>query len=82
LLTQVQDRALVIPASAVQDIDGRPTVFVETQPGRFEPRGVTSEASGGDAVIRAGLREGERVAARGSYFLKGRLVQAREGEGK
>ena len=82
LLAHAQDRALVVPASAVQDLDGRSTVFVETQPGRFEPRAVTSEILGGDAVIRDGLREGERVAAQGSYFLKGRLVQAREGEAK
>lgn len=72
-------RQLTIPASAVQEIDGRATVFVQSANGDFTPRNVDAEIRGAQAIIRDGLKAGDKVAARGSYFLKGRLVQDREG---
>lgn len=73
-------RELAIPASAVQEVDGRSTVFLETKAGEFTPRPVEVEMRGAQAIVRAGLKAGDRVAAKGSYFLKGRLVQDREGQ--
>jgi len=79
-LVRGEERVLTVPASAIQDIDGKQTVFVESQAGRFEPRRVVAEIRTNEALVRVGLREGDRVATQGSYFLKGHLVQAREGQ--
>jgi cobalt-zinc-cadmium efflux system membrane fusion protein len=64
---------VAIPRSAVQSVDGRPVVFVETEDG-FEPRPV-SLGRQGEALVEAlsGLAPGERYAARGSFLLKAEL---------
>ncbi|MBM3763370.1 MAG: HlyD family efflux transporter periplasmic adaptor subunit [Acidobacteria bacterium] len=67
--------SLVVPESALQVVDGKTTVFVESAPGKFFPRSIEAQVINGRAVILAGLKEGERVAANGSYFLKGQLLR-------
>lgn len=76
-LPSVARRFLAVPSGAVQEIDGKSTVFVESG-GQFMPRVVDSEIQGQWAVIRQGLREGERVASSGAVFLKGKLVLKNE----
>ena len=66
---------LIVPESALQTIDGKTTVFVESAPGKFLPRTVEAQVQNGRAVILSGLKEGERVAATGSYFLKGQFLR-------
>lgn len=66
---------LSVPEAAVQMIEGKQTVFVEKSPGKFIPRSVEARIEDGRAVILSGLTEGERVAANGSYFLKGQLLR-------
>ena len=66
--------ALVIPESAIQTIDGKPTVFVESG-GKFLPREVSATIQDGKAIVQSGLKQGERVATSGSYYLKGQLVR-------
>ncbi len=64
---------LAMPAGAVQSVDGRPTVFVETagEPGVFEPRAVRTGTPAGDRIpIESGLRPGDRVAVSGAFVLK------------
>ncbi len=72
-------RVVVIPASAVQEVDGRQVVFVEDAQKRFVSRPVQASISGGVATIQQGLKAGERVAAQGSYMIKGYAAQ-RAGE--
>ena len=61
---------VTVPAEAVIDTGDRRYVFVETAPGRFEPRVVTvGERSGDRAEILAGVTEGERVASSGNFFI-------------
>jgi RND family efflux transporter MFP subunit len=67
--------ALILPESAIQTVEGKSTVFVESAPGKFSPRTVEVLVQNGKAVILSGLKEGERVAASGSYFLKGQLLR-------
>lgn len=67
--------ALSVPEAAVQMIAGKQTVFVESLPGKFVPRSIEARIEGGRAVVLSGLTEGERVAAKGSYFLKGQLLR-------
>jgi membrane fusion protein, heavy metal efflux system len=66
---------LVIPESALQVVDGKTTVFVESTPGKFLPRTIEAQVINGRALIVSGLKEGERVASNGSYFLKGQLLR-------
>jgi cobalt-zinc-cadmium efflux system membrane fusion protein len=68
------DRAssvLAVPDSSIQQIVGKPVVFVRKSAKEFEKRDVqTGIASGGYTEIRSGLKEGELVASRGSFVVK------------
>lgn len=69
---------LAVPVSAVQRIEGKTAVFVK-RPGAeagFERRAVELGMSGGDLVeVRAGLNEGDVVAAKGAFLLKSELLR-------
>lgn len=65
-----QADSLVVPAGAVIDTGNRRVVWVETKPGVFIPRDVTTGVrSGGNLQILSGLKPGEKVAATGSYLI-------------
>jgi len=69
-------RVLAVPSAAVQEIDGKPLVFVQGGTGAFERRDVViGGESDGLVEVRSGLREGERVAAAGSFLLKSELLK-------
>lgn len=71
---------VVIPADAVQSVDGRDTVFVRTREG-FEPRPVVvGRRSGARAVVTDGLRPGETVAGRNAFLLKAELAKGEAGD--
>lgn len=71
------ERGLFIAQTAIQDLNGQPTVFVETRPGRFEPRPVeTGRALDRLVEIRRGLAAGERVVTEGSFVLKSHLLKS------
>ena len=78
--------AVVVPARAIQDIDGVPTVFVRVDEERFQPRPVRVGASFGDQVeIVSGLKQADAVVTEGALMLKSKLklrVEAEEGEEK
>lgn len=68
---------LFIAQTAIQDLNGQPTVFVETRPGRLEPRPVeTGRALDRLVEIRRGLAAGERVVTEGSFVLKSHLLKS------
>jgi len=72
---------LVIPREAVQTVEGSTIVFLETGPGRFEPVPVTvGTAYDGLLEVTSGLQEGDRIAARGAFTLKGELLKDELGE--
>ncbi len=61
---------LAVPASAVIDTGMRKIVFVEAEPGRFEPRAVKTGALAGDVLeVVAGLAEGDSVAVSAQFLL-------------
>lgn len=73
--------ALYVPQEAVQEVGGRPSVFVQTARGRFEARPIrTGHTLDGYVEAASGLREGEEIAARGSFVLKSQLMKGTLGE--
>lgn len=71
---------VVVPAAALQSVNGKISVFVAEAGGRFVLRPVTTGADADGLVeITAGLKEGERVAVNGSFVLKAELGKEPEG---
>ncbi|MGE5361802.1 MAG: efflux RND transporter periplasmic adaptor subunit [Bacteroidales bacterium] len=61
---------VVVPDTALVDTGTRQVVFVQTGPGRFEPRDVQAGLrSDGQVVLRSGLKAGEQVAAAANFLL-------------
>lgn len=84
-LIQVGRRqALAIPESAVQVIKGNPMVFV-AKPGEertFTPVEVKlGDRSNGLVEILSGVKDGDKVAVKGSFTLKSELSKGELGEG-
>ena len=68
---------VVVPEAAVQEMDGKPHVFVAGEKGRFEKRAVALGAtSDGLVEVRSGVAAGEKVATAGSFLLKSQLLSA------
>ena len=71
--TSDQSTALIVPAEAVQSVEGRNVVFVKTKSG-FRARPVTTGAkSGGRIEIVDGLKAGEQIAGKNAFLLKSEL---------
>lgn len=66
--------AIAVPVTAVLETGKRRVVWVEKEPGMFEPREVNVGTRVGDRFqILAGLRAGEKVAASGGYMIDSEL---------
>jgi membrane fusion protein, heavy metal efflux system len=71
--TTTDRHVVTIPRSAVQTVGSRQVVYVATpsHAGTFVERDVRLGESSGDVVeVLAGLRPGDRVASKGSFFLR------------
>ena len=68
--------AVVVPKTAVIDVENQPTVFVQ-QAERWEPRPVKLGRKDSDSVeILKGLKSGERYVSRGGFVLKAQLQKS------
>jgi cobalt-zinc-cadmium efflux system membrane fusion protein len=67
---------LAVPSAAIQEIEGKPFVFVKTEAGSYERRDIAvgPEAEGW-VEVRSGLKEGEAVATTGSFLLKSEMLK-------
>ncbi|MCC6796813.1 MAG: efflux RND transporter periplasmic adaptor subunit [Candidatus Hydrogenedentes bacterium] len=73
---------LSVPATAIQDVDGRPVVFRKLEDDLYETRPVEIGASdGGNVLVLAGLDASYSVVTQGSYVVKSELLKARLGAG-
>jgi cobalt-zinc-cadmium efflux system membrane fusion protein len=69
-------RVLVVPARAVQAMEGETVVFVRTGVDRFVRRSVTTGPEiDGEVEIVSGLNEGDVVATAGAFLLKSQLLK-------
>ena len=79
--TGVQRQTLMIPASAVQQVDNESVVFVKTDEHKFEKREVElGPQSDGWVEVREGVKEGEKVVTAGAFMLKSHLKKEEFGE--
>ncbi len=73
--TSMKLATLSVPADAIQDIDGKPTVFVRTSLSQFSARQVETGSSGdGRIEIVRGLKAGEPVVSKGAFAVKSVLL--------
>lgn len=71
--------AIVLPEEAVQQVEGRDVVFVQTE-GGFQAVPVTAgQRTGGRVEILEGLRPGLTVVTRGAFVLKSQLGASEAG---
>jgi cobalt-zinc-cadmium efflux system membrane fusion protein len=81
LPTHFSRRALVVPVSAIQQMNGSDVVFVRKSPAAFEARTVKLGKTLADtAEIVSGLSEGEEVVKTGSFHLKSIALSGQIGE--
>ena len=67
---------VTVPAASIQEINGQPVVFVQTEPTKFEKRAVeVGERTPESAEIRSGLKPGEKVVGKGSFYVKSALMR-------
>ena len=73
---------VALPEIAVQDVNGKSTVFVEIAPGRFVARTVSAanRTSGGTVFVTSGVRVGDRVVVQGAFQLKSELSKTSAGK--
>ncbi|GIW43828.1 MAG: RND transporter [Candidatus Binatia bacterium] len=68
-------RILIVPDSAVQELDGKNVVFVPAGENRFRRHAVEIGRTGdGWIEVKSGLKNGDRVVGRGSFLLKSTLA--------
>jgi cobalt-zinc-cadmium efflux system membrane fusion protein len=66
--------ALSVPLAAVQDGPGGKMVFVQREPGVFEPRPIKLGNEEGDVIrVLDGVKAGEQVVTKGSFVLKSEM---------
>lgn len=69
--------AVMIPDSAVQEVEGKSITFVAKGNQAFVPRSVTlGERSNGFVEIISGLREGETIISKGGFILKSEIGES------
>ena len=62
---------VIVPATAVLEFDGRPSVFVQIAGERFEQRTITIGARDASRVlVSSGVEAGERIVIQGAYQIR------------
>jgi len=70
-----EEKALLIPSSALLYIDNNPVVFVQTKEDEFQKRQITLGKTGDAGIAVVGLKAGERVVIKGGFVLKSELLK-------
>ncbi len=73
-----REMAILVPKTAVQDIEGKKVIFV-WKGDHFEPREIhILKEIDGYYVVEEGVKEGERIAVTGTIFLKTKIAGVEE----
>jgi cobalt-zinc-cadmium efflux system membrane fusion protein len=81
LPTKFSKQALAVPASALQEVEGKQVVFIRRSATQFEKRGVEEGVTvNNQTEIVGGLKPGEPVVTQGAFHLKSILAGGELGE--
>jgi cobalt-zinc-cadmium efflux system membrane fusion protein len=74
---------VVVPKSAVQNKDGTDVVFLPDKEGSYRPQRIVAKASNRRDVVEVawGLKPGDRVVTKGSFWLKTEIMKGAIGAG-
>ncbi|MBI2683518.1 MAG: efflux RND transporter periplasmic adaptor subunit [Acidobacteriales bacterium] len=79
--TKSSTTVLMVPKSAIQEVNGDSVVFVRKDATHFEKRSVKLGGKGdNDFHVISGLRVGEQVVTQGSFYLKTAIMRGSIGE--
>jgi cobalt-zinc-cadmium efflux system membrane fusion protein len=82
VLVRQAAQAVLVPAAAIQYIEGRPFVFVQREADLFHARAVQLGAQQDSRrEVRAGLQPQETIAIRHTFALKSAMLMSRLGAG-
>lgn len=71
VMAKKTEKHIVVPSSAITDINGKPAVFVHTGPENFKLKYIQpGESNSESTVVLKGLEENERVVMKSVYELK------------
>ena len=71
------EQVLAVPTNAIlRSPDGDWQLFVEHEPGQFEPREIAVIRSAGELTVIEGLEPGARVVTQGAFFLQSELAKS------
>jgi len=74
---QDKRQGIVVPLAAVlRAADGDWQVFVETAPGRFEPKEVKVLRTVGDQMLIQGIEEGTTIVSKGAFFVQSEIAKS------
>jgi cobalt-zinc-cadmium efflux system membrane fusion protein len=74
--TKESRTGISVPATAVQEINGQPVVFVQTEPTKFEKRNIeVGERTPELVEIKSGVKLGDKVVTKGSFYVKSALMR-------
>lgn len=80
LATGAASDVVIVPATAVQQFDQRPVVFVEVTPGTFRRQAVSLGPERDGLVEVSGIAVGTRVAVGSTFLLKSKLLESEQPE--
>jgi membrane fusion protein, heavy metal efflux system len=81
LPTRFSKQAMAVPASALQEVEGKAVVFIRHSPTQFEKREVEKGVTvNNQTEIVSGLKPGEPVVTQGAFHLKSILAGGELGE--
>jgi cobalt-zinc-cadmium efflux system membrane fusion protein len=76
VVSGVPAKAILIPSSAIQKIDGKPAAFVQQRDGSFAKKELQlGKEIGGKVKVKSGLTEGEKLVTEGTFILKSELLK-------
>lgn len=71
VISRSEEQKVIVPSTAISDINGKPVIYVHTSPEVFKVRYIQEgESSNENTVIVKGVKEGERVVVNGAYQVK------------
>lgn len=78
VVVQTQKVSVAVSRGAIQNLDGKVVVFVETKPNTFSPEAVKIGLRGDHFVqILSGVKPGMRYVSKNSFILKAELEKSR-----